>query len=88
MRSPLEDLIERVKLGASGDWRLESEIIKALGGVEIIKSSISIKSSYRTRGRQMVQWPERSGLSRMPYFLRNDKRKALAIRKLRALSNQ
>lgn len=84
----MRDLIEKVKLGNSGDWRLESEIIKALGGVETLQSSISISGNFRTRGRQMVQWPGRSHLNRMPYFLRNDKRKASAIRQLRALSQK
>jgi hypothetical protein len=77
------DLIERVQSGKSGDWRLESEIIKELGGIEKLQSGISMSRSFRTSGRLMVQWPGRNNLSRMPYFLRNDKSKASAIKKLK-----
>jgi hypothetical protein len=83
----MHDLIVMVQAGKSGDWRLESEIIKALGGVETLQSGVSISSSFRTPGRQMVQWPGRSHLNRMPYFLRNDKRKASAIRQLNKIKD-
>jgi hypothetical protein len=78
-----DDIIAKVQAGKSGDWRLESEIIKALGGIEKLQSGVTISGAFRTPGRQMVQWPGRNHLCRMPYFLRNDESKASAIRQLR-----
>ena len=80
----MDALIERVRNAKPDDWRVEDEIIKALGGFEILVSGIPLRGSYRTPGRKMVQWQGKDKPSAWPYFLRNDTTKARAIRRLRA----
>jgi hypothetical protein len=79
----LEGLIERCEKGAAGDWRLNDEIIAALGG-----TTRRVTRLGRTKGSMRVFWEgdtSRQG-KRYPNFLATAESKARAIKALRSLT--
>lgn len=83
--SDLADLIARVEGAKSDDWRLNAEVINALGGV--VRRVTKLGINGRTKGSERVFWEggtSRDG-KRVPNFLADDKAKARAVKRLRSL---